>query len=307
MNVMKFSVASIAILGALAASPAVHAHASLNAGGTGANPAWSNGAIADWMPNTVTLPSIGYLGIHANNSGRVIQTGVYDAAVNVPNNSTGLGGAQFAGVDARHGDSLLGQVYKYNNNVNNLTDLPTNVDISVGANSWAGGVSDTNTGLSWGNIHASNGTGNPEANLIALGANFLNVTVGDDISNATDLLLGHQKLAFSIYQGWATGPGRQGLNLLGTVLAASAGDDIGLSIALSGQTLNGAGTQGEYTIVVGDQSGVGGRYKLALAASSTALYSNVVTAVPVPGAIWLFGSAMAGLIGFGRRKSAVAA
>lgn len=306
MNVMKLSAASIAILGALAASPAVHAHASLNAGGTGANPAWAGGSIADWMPNTVTLPSIGYLGIHSNNSGRVIQTGVYDSAANVPNNAPGLGGGSFAGVVAKHGDSLLGQVYKYNNNVANPTDLPTNVDISVAANSWAGGISDANTGLSWGNIHASSGTGNPEANLIALGANYLNVTVGDDISNAADALLGSQKLAFSIYQGWATGPGLQGLNLLGTVLAASAGDDIGLSIALSGQTLNGAGTQGEYTVVVGDQSGVGGRYKLALAASSTALYANVVTAVPVPGAVWLFGSAMAGLIGFGRRKQIAA-
>jgi hypothetical protein len=32
-----------------------------------------------------------------------------------------------------------------------------------------------------------------------------------------------------------------------------------------------------------------------------------VAAVPVPGAIWLFGSAMAGLIGFGRRKNKIAA
>lgn len=32
-----------------------------------------------------------------------------------------------------------------------------------------------------------------------------------------------------------------------------------------------------------------------------------VAAVPVPGAVWLFGSAMAGLIGFGRRKAAIAA
>jgi hypothetical protein len=31
---------------------------------------------------------------------------------------------------------------------------------------------------------------------------------------------------------------------------------------------------------------------------------NVVTAVPVPGAVWLFGTAMAGLMGLGRRKQA---
>ncbi len=35
-------------------------------------------------------------------------------------------------------------------------------------------------------------------------------------------------------------------------------------------------------------------------------YSLTVSQVPVPGAVWLFGSAMAGLIGFGRRKAAVA-
>jgi hypothetical protein len=32
-----------------------------------------------------------------------------------------------------------------------------------------------------------------------------------------------------------------------------------------------------------------------------------VSAVPVPGAVWLFGSALAGLLGFGRRKQAIAA
>jgi len=36
-------------------------------------------------------------------------------------------------------------------------------------------------------------------------------------------------------------------------------------------------------------------------------YKLTVSQVPVPGAVWLFGSAMAGLIGFGRRKSKSAA
>jgi hypothetical protein len=34
---------------------------------------------------------------------------------------------------------------------------------------------------------------------------------------------------------------------------------------------------------------------------------TTVAAVPVPGAVWLFGSALAGLIGYGRRKTAVQA
>lgn len=36
-------------------------------------------------------------------------------------------------------------------------------------------------------------------------------------------------------------------------------------------------------------------------------YKLTVSQVPVPGAVWLFGSAMAGLVGFGRRKSKIAA
>lgn len=38
----------------------------------------------------------------------------------------------------------------------------------------------------------------------------------------------------------------------------------------------------------------------------TSWHELTVTSVPVPGAVWLFGSAMAGLIGFGRRKTVAA-
>jgi hypothetical protein len=304
MSLIKITAASMAILGMFAATPAVQAHASLNAGGTGANPAWTNGAIADWLPADATLSSIGYLGIHSLTNARVIQTGLYDSSANATN--AALGGS-LAGVTSKQGDTLLGQVYNYNS-ANPGTPLPTDVAISTGANSWAGGVSDANTGLSWGNIHASSGsTGNPELNAMNLLSNafhYLNVSVGDDLS---DIGLGSQQLAFSIYQGWATGPGLQGLNLLTTQLASAAGQDLGVTIALTGNSLNGAGAAGEYTIVVGDQSGVGGKYRLALQASNTAGYSTVVSAVPVPGAVWLFGSALAGLLGYGRRKTAVVA
>lgn len=39
----------------------------------------------------------------------------------------------------------------------------------------------------------------------------------------------------------------------------------------------------------------------------TGWHELTVTSVPVPGAVWLFGSAMAGLVGFGRRKQTVTA
>lgn len=55
-----------------------------------------------------------------------------------------------------------------------------------------------------------------------------------------------------------------------------------------------------YTIFLGGY--MGGAW-----ATTTDGYSLTVSQVPVPGAVWLFGSAMAGLVGFGRRKAAVAA
>lgn len=309
MNFIKLTATSMVILSAFAASTSVHAHASLNAGGTGASPAWTNGPISPWLPSNATVSSIGYLGIHSISNKRVIQTGVYGTAYNATTNPTGvttaqLGGA-FGGATPAVGDSLLGQTYKYNEITNtpgsSVGDLPL-TSISVGANSWADGISDSNTGLDFGNIHVSSGTGNPEANLMPT-VKYLNITVGDDALSA-----GVGQLAFSLYQGWVQGPGLTGLNLLGTVLAGSAGQDIGISILLSGLTQHAPGTEGEYTIVVGDQSGVGGQYRMALEASLTNRYANVVTsAVPVPGAVWLFGSALAGLVGYGRRKSAVQA
>jgi hypothetical protein len=306
MKHINLLTASLTILGTLIASPAVQAHASLNAGGTGANPVWTNGAITPWLPNDATVSSIGYLGIHSISNKRVIQTGVYGTAYNATTNPGGVTtanlGGTFGGATPVVGDSLLGQTYKYNNNAANPTDLAL-TSISTGANSWAAGVSDTNTGLSFGNMHVSSGTGNPEGNLMPT-VNYLNITVGDD-----PLFAGIGQLAFSLYQGWAQGPGLLGMNLLGTVTASSIGQDIGLSLALSGLTRNAPGTEGEYTIVVGDQSAVGGQYRMALEASLTNRYSNIVTAsaVPVPGAIWLFGSALVGLVGYGRRKAAIQA
>lgn len=83
----------------------------------------------------------------------------------------------------------------------------------------------------------------------------------------------------------------------------------GITESLSNYFLN----KGIYTILVGgasapllDTDGItllnDGTY--GVIASFRDL--NAVQPVPVPGAVWLFGSAMAGLIGFGRRKSLAA-
>lgn len=303
MKITKLLATTVALLGALIASPSVFAHATYNVGATGAEPVWTNGSPSEWLAADATVPSIGYLGIHSLSNKRVIQTGFYVPANSI--SAAALGGA-FGGANPTTGDSLQGQLYKFNEVSNTpgsfAGDLPPTSTVSVAANSWA-----TGNGLSWGNIHVSSGTGNPEANLMPT-VNFLNITVGDDT-----LYNGVGQLAFSLYQGWATGPGMQGLNLLGTALAGSIGEDIGLSIALSGLTMNGAGTEGQYTIVVGDQSNVGGKYRMALEASTVARYANnVVSAVsslggapvPVPGAVWLFGSALAGFVGLRRKVAA---
>jgi len=61
-------------------------------------------------------------------------------------------------------------------------------------------------------------------------------------------------------------------------------------------------TAGSYTITAG-----GAIDPASGAHSGTYAIQASMAPVPVPGAVWLFGSAMAGLIGFGRRKAVVAA
>jgi len=51
-----------------------------------------------------------------------------------------------------------------------------------------------------------------------------------------------------------------------------------------------------YSVVVGGSSSAPGSYNITANLSS----------VPLPGAVWLFGSAMAGLVGYGRRKKSAA-
>lgn len=60
-------------------------------------------------------------------------------------------------------------------------------------------------------------------------------------------------------------------------------------------------TKGQvYTIALGG-NGVGSW------SQNVSGYELNISAVPVPGAVWLFGSAIAGLVGFGRRKPSIAA
>jgi hypothetical protein len=69
---------------------------------------------------------------------------------------------------------------------------------------------------------------------------------------------------------------------------------------LATDTSGASDTHGFYTLVIGGHGGL---------ADQGFVYDAMVTtsAVPVPGAVWLFGSALAGLVGFGRRKQQLAA
>jgi hypothetical protein len=322
MNLIKLFTASLAILGALIASPAAQAHATYSIGDTAGGAVWLNGVV--WAPPaSANIPSLGYIGIHGGTASnkRVIETGynlnqnqINAAAAGV--SATDYFGGVFAGINPILSNTYLGQLNTFNTK-NVGSELSTTKSISVAENSWAGGVYDSstgtfNTGLLYGNIHAStSGAANPEQNLMKMttlgnqGLKYLNITVGDD-----NTFSGNNLLAFSIYQGFATGPGLSGMNFLGSVLASTIGQNIGLSILLTGNYINDPAAAGEYTIVVGDQGGANGSFdghiKLGVEANATALYANQIAAVPVPGAVWLFGSAMAGFIGFGRRKQLAA-
>lgn len=81
--------------------------------------------------------------------------------------------------------------------------------------------------------------------------------------------------------------------LLGGVFTASTENDVPVSLATAFGGVNSSG-QWLLTIqdVVGDDSGVLGSWTLD------------ITPVPIPAAIWLFGSGVLGLVGIARRKKA---
>jgi len=131
-------------------------------------------------------------------------------------------------------------------------------------------------------------------------ASNLTITLAADSSLSSLLQPG-----FSLFQGWDTGStanryisysnnqnnplSTQGL----TYLDGAGNTKAGGSVTLSFTNLS----AGDYTIFIGGDNtasaGVPGQYTVALSAA----------AVPVPAAVWLFGSALLGLIPFGRSSA----
>ncbi len=169
-----------------------------------------------------------------------------------------------------------------------------------------------------------------------------NFNPANGLNDYSSLSTGTSDISWALYQGSPTGPGLAGLAFLGSGIAG-VGNEADFSVALTGSILAGMGQQtgGAFTLVVGDASqstnsalanyvaasnydpyvkiglfeggtGISTENNTTAAVATpnpngsyATLYQEQGTpaAVPVPGAVWLFGSAMAGFAGFGRRKA----
>ncbi|WP_152428844.1 hypothetical protein [Methylomonas sp. MK1] len=135
------------------------------------------------------------------------------------------------------------------------------------------------------------------------------ITVSSDGSNL--------RPAFGLWSGWDTAgsSSRHQSYLNNGALNPMAASPLGTTLALvdasawtfaatqgttATATLTRFLTAGNYTLILGGYDGTVGGANLAY----TATISAAASPVPVPGAVWLFGSAMAGLVGFGKRKTA---
>jgi hypothetical protein len=418
---MKLSAVTAVVLGSAVASPAVFAHASyvLNGGAGGDSNSlsstleWLNGVPSPGVESQdssagANMPIAGFAGIHGatTSNNRVMETGVYGPKTGTGAVTTAQLGGLFGNnpvggtgqITPGQGNTLLGQLYTYNqsntpytNNpsvsvtnggtgfsvsqgsltASNLSDINSGNNTSIYNPTAAGAGSYNsngfNTGLLYEQPYAGSGStatnpygGNPSATLGSqpngeeyiiqtTGAQYLNVAIAADnfavtgvnnINTAAGQTAQNDLLTYAIYQGDPTGPGLQGLTLLGTGEASSLGGEVDFSIHLTGSYLNNAPqTGGDFTLVVGDASqstnSTAANYvaasnfdpyvKVGLWETGTGLTSTGATvatansggafstlyqeqgtlptsSVPVPGAVWLFGSAMAGFAGFGRRK-----
>lgn len=159
-------------------------------------------------------------------------------------------------------------------------------ELAVGAKSWEDTVgSGPNEG--WGH---------------ALDFGLINLDVPGDLSITVSADGSGLLPAFSFYQGWDAGGGMRhdtyvnnannplsttGLTLLQSVANPGAASSVTY-------TFTNLAT-GHYSLFVGgDDGAAGGRYTANM----------TLTAVPIPAAVWLFGSAVMGLLGIGRRQRA---
>lgn len=261
------------------------------------------------------LPSAAYVGLHSRSNIRTIETGVYGSTASICATN-----GDCAGVNT-NGNSLLRQLYNANHRTvagafvegepSIVNPAPTDISLAVAPNSWqtdASGKPVYNTGMDVLTPHTSGYQfgyppppgSNLEDNLINLaptattpaGPTYLNIQVSDDTSDG----LGAQQLGVALYGGWDDGNGLADLTLLGYASAAAPGGEASLTYQLDGYFY------GEYTVFIGDLGNNGGQYKAFFGTEVTPLTTVITNPVPLPAAFWLFGSAVLGFLGLGRKR-----
>ncbi|OAI20977.1 hypothetical protein A1359_19945 [Methylomonas lenta] len=193
-----------------------------------------------------------------------------------------------------------------------MADLPVDGDHPYQA--VAGNSTQTSLGLDYGLIHVSCGANTAADNCASLGDILTTITIKND----SDYAANNGLLDVALYRNVDTSltsdrnaqdtfgaSGFQGSSLgdaIWTASMSSVGDTLFYSFIFDQSEWLATGTSGYetngfYTLVIGAHGGTG-------AISDAVLYDVLVTTspVPVPGAVWLFGSVLAGFMGFGRRK-----
>lgn len=364
MKKLQLFAASAVLLGALAASQTAQAHASFTIGTAAATPDWLNGvpSLGVEYPNPATpginINSTAFTGVHgatASNN-RIIETGVYNTAAS----DAQLGGS-FNGVATSYKNTLLGQLannnasatathYAYNGGLlsSQAGSLGLNEAVAVTQGSALTPFYDsTHNTFNQGDlvINPYLGSGstasspNGELNIINnTNAQYANFAIAADNyavtgNYNTGVNAGSNQLEYWLYQGVATGPGLQGLVLLGNATATAPGQELDFSVKLQGAYLgNNPINGGQFTLVVGDvsqsanaaaanyvntfdqyikiaewETGAGSANTLAglQTITSTVYQEQGTVPTPLPGMAWLFLSSFLGFLGLARRKQAL--
>lgn len=183
----------------------------------------------------------------------------------------------------------------------------------------AGNSVETGQGLDYGLIHISCGTNTAGDNCASVGDIKATITIQND----SDYSQYNGLLDVALYRSVDTSTTSdrnaadtfgaanfQGSNLgqaIWTASMSSTFDTLFYSFVFNQAEWAATGTPGYetngfYTLVIGAHGGTG-------STDDAAAYSVLVTTspVPIPGAIWLFGGALACLVRLGRRKAAIAA
>jgi hypothetical protein len=195
-----------------------------------------------------------------------------------------------------------------------MADLPGSGDHPYLA--VAGNSATTGQGLDYGLIHISCGANSAADNCSSQGDVLATITIKND----SDYSQYNGLLDVALYRGadtsltsdrnaastiGDTNPQGSGLGApIWTASMSSASDTLFYSFIFNQSEWNatdtpGYHTNGFYTLIVGAHGGL---------ATDGVTYDVLVTTspVPIPAAVWLFGSAVMGLVGIGRRKQAAA-